>query len=180
MRRIILLLIIFLIMSITVFTYEKPLPKQHNPFIITKEKAIKNAPVTIRVYLAAIKYTDGYVATVDELLKCAKQETSYKGIYQLNYNPYVTSFAKAQGVWQIRVIAARQAWGHKLDSLSDQQLNEKLKYDIEFNCETAVKYLQYLNSIYNNKLMIYSAYNKGPGNVKIIEDINDYARNIIN
>ena len=154
-----------------------------NPFNLNREQIVKSGPPSVRVFLAAVENTkENSSLTAHELINIAKQETGFHGSpFDKRYNPYQTSTAQAEGPFQVRVCAARAVLGATIKNMTNTEIRHKLKYDIEWNAMISSKYAELLCKRYkNNKLMAMSAYNKGYGHVKTTQDINSYARHVVN
>ena len=150
-----------------------------NPYTLTKEQTIKAAAPSVRVYLAAKAVSQDSPISFDEFIKCAREETGFKDLFQSNYTHLQISRAEAQGSWQVRVCAARDVWGDSIANMSDKQVKYKLLTDIEWNAETAMRYAKKMYKMYNGrKSEAFAAYNRGPANVHDKSDVNRYARNI--
>jgi hypothetical protein len=175
-----LTLLLLLLMSFSITLYS-PEPKKVSK--INRMDLMQKAPPYLQVYYYAKKYTKNSNIPLQIFLKTARMETGYKGMRHKKYNPYKpsqVSTANAVGVWQLRVVAARDVWKDQVEHLSDKQLRRMLRYSIKFNAETSIKYLELLYKRYNGDLALtLAAYNRGMGKVKTHADVNDYARKIV-
>lgn len=70
-------------------------------------------PPNERVYLYFQEFSEQYEVPMQYILRCAKLESSYRGLEHSNYAPFednLVSSAQAYSVLQVRVIAAREVW----------------------------------------------------------------------
>lgn len=155
-------------------------PHGLNIDLMAKDPVENLKPPSFLVNEYIIKYSKEYGIPEDFMRKCAKLETGYKGFMHEAYNPFtkeMISSAQAYGVMQIRLCAARQVWP-MLKKISDDSLSKKLRFDINFNMLTSVRYISYLRNVFKvSWVQAFSMYNQGYIGK---ENINGYARYIVN
>lgn len=123
----------------------------------------KLMPPSAKVYTYVKQYAEEYRVPEHFVFRCARQETSYGGYLHEAYNPYtakMVSIANAYGPFQVRVIAAREVWPN-LRKVSDRELAYRLRYDIDFNVHTAIRYMRHIYDQTHSWPATYSAYNQG-------------------
>ena len=90
-------------------------------------------PPNERVYMYIETYSKKYKVPIEYVLRCARAESSYKGLTHITYAPYadwLVSSANAYSVLQVRVVAARDVWrqfGYKSEFkyFTDRQFSPK-------------------------------------------------------
>lgn len=131
-------------------------------------------PPNYQLYEYMKQYSGLYNIPFSFALRCAAEETGYRGKMHFTYKPFVeknrVSFADAHGPLQIQVPTANDMW-------EDRVITEKdLGYNIRLNVITSFRYKKYLYDIYRDWLKVYSVYNMG---WKGKNNINQYAKNIV-
>jgi hypothetical protein len=73
----------------------------------------KLMPPNERVYNYFTEFSATYEIPMKYILRCARLESSYRGVHHVNYAPFednLVSTAQAYSVLQVRVVAAREVW----------------------------------------------------------------------
>lgn len=142
-----------------------------------RNELIDKAPYNKQIYAIIKDNTDTSVVNLKHVLRCAYLETRFDK-NNTTYNPYskfILNSKSGNGIFQVTPIAAKAVWKDKLNKLSNKQIAFLLKYNIRFNIETAIKYIELLYAETKNWEQAYSMYNQGNKGKKII---NKYARYI--
>lgn len=145
---------------------------------LDRNHLIDKAPYNKQIYALIKDYTDTSVVDIEHVLKCAYLETRYEKD-NAEFNPYSKIILKSKsgnGIFQVTPIAARAVWGYKLKNVSNKQIAFLLKYNIRFNIQTAIGYMELLYKQNNNWMQVYSMYNQGN---KGRYNINHYAKFIV-
>ncbi len=141
---------------------------------ISELDVISLGPPNYQLYEYMKKYSDVYEIPFSFALRCASEETGYKGKFDFRYKPFVdknrVSYAYAYGPLQVQVPTANDMWADRIITEAE------LGYDIKLNVITSFRYKKYLYDIYHDWLKVYSVYNMG---WKGQENINQYAMNIV-
>ena len=131
-------------------------------------------PPNYQLYDYMKLYSDLYDIPFSFALRCAGEETGFKGKMDFTYQPFIdknrVSNAHAYGPLQVQVPTANDMW-------DDREITEEdLGYNIKLNVITSFRYKKYLYDIYHDWLKVYSVYNMG---WKGKNEINQYAKNIV-
>lgn len=143
---------------------------------LTWKEIIDLGPPSLQVYEYAKLHADEMVP-VELLLGHANAETTWRSVFDFSYessSDKQVSTANAAGPMQVRVVAAKQAWKgtDKLLGMSDIEIFNKLRYDIDFNIETSKRYLVYLIKYYKGNLRLaVAAYHAGHATINTVDDI---------
>lgn len=139
----------------------------------TKIDPVKLGPPNYQLYEYMKRHSTEYEVPFELALKCALEETGYKGKFHFTYTPFIDklrrSFANAYGPLQVQVPTANEMWNDRKITAND------LGYNIELNVITSFRYKRYLYSIYKDWVKVYSVYNQG---WKGSSNINEYALKI--
>ena len=135
---------------------------------------ISLGPPNYQLYDYMKEYSELYDIPFSFALRCAGEETGYRGKFDFKYKPFVAknrvSYAEAYGPLQIQMPTANDMWTDRIIT------EEDLGYNIKLNVITSFRYKKYLYDIYHDWLKVYSVYNMG---WKGKEKINQYAMNIV-
>lgn len=127
-------------------------------------------PVSFKIAYWLDKYSKEYNVPIKMAYRCAELETNYTGPFDYDYNPYQGSYANAYGVMQIQLPTAQYMYPDTLIT------KNAILYNVEFNIQTSMKYLNYLYKIYHDWEKVFSVYNQGTiGALRI----NNYAKSIV-
>ena len=118
--------------------------------------------VSLQMYEAIEHYSDSFNIPKHIAYNIAYLETRYKGPFDFDYNPYLTSSAGAKGPMQIIPRYAHYFAGRKV---SDKELNTNIK----LNVKISMAMLQKWYSIHHDWSKVCGAYNSGR------PILNDYA-----
>jgi len=145
-----------------------------NSYDASELDAVSLGPPNYQLYEYMKQYSELYEIPFSFALRCAAEETGYRGKLDFTYKPFIdknrVSFADAHGPLQIQVPTANDMWDDRIIT------EEDLGYDIRLNVITSFRYQKYLYEIYNDWLKVYSVYNMGwQGKNKV----NQYAKNIV-
>jgi soluble lytic murein transglycosylase-like protein len=136
-------------------------PKELSSGTITEK-----SPPSLALYYYLEKYSQEYGVPFHIAMGVAREETGYRGPFQWNYNPKLTSSAAAYGAMQIQVPTANFIW--------DEPVNKRQLLDnLELNVQISMKLLAYLNKRYGSWPVALGCYNTGR------PIINEYARKIV-
>ena len=165
----ILLSVIYLIIS-----FPDIKPENDNSYNPTNLNVISLGPPNYQLYEYMKIYSDKYNIPFNYALRCAKEETGYKGKFDFKYRPFENkirvSSAYAYGPLQVRIPTANDMWKDRVITAS------QLSYDIRLNVITSFRYKRYLYNIFKDWLKVYSIYNRG---WKGKDEINNYAFQIV-
>ena len=136
---------------------------------------VKLGPPNYQLYEYMKVYSEEYDIPFSYALRCATEETGYRGKFDFRYRPFTDrlrrSFADAYGPLQVQVPTANDMW-------DDRQITaDDLGYDIKINVITSFRYKRYLHDMFGDWLKVYSIYNMG---WKGKNKTNEYALNIVN
>lgn len=148
-------ILLFSIISIVVLNSIKVNIINEEPKI--PELSSENYPNTfnsILIYETIEKYSDIYNIPKHIAYNIAYKETTYKGPFHWNYNPYRTSVSGAEGPMQVMPSTARIVNNRKIKSVD-------LRTDIELNISTSMKLLSQLYKRYGDWELVCGAYNTG-------------------
>lgn len=145
--------------------------------LLVKEDIIKIGPPNYQVYDYLKIYSEKYGVPFEYALKCAYQETLYRGKYDFRYRPFIdkwrVSYKEAYGVMQVQIPTANDYWEREITA-------EDLGYNIKINVISSMRYLHdlYYNvaSTRGDWKKVYSVYNQG---WKGSKQINQYAINVV-
>ncbi len=167
MRYLVIILSLYYLM--TPFIREKA-PSELDTYDGTTVDAIAYGPPNYQLYEYMKEYASIYDIPFDYALKCAREETGYRGKFHYTYTPFIDklrrSYADAYGPLQVQVPTANDMWQDRNISADD------LGYNIELNVITSFRYKRYLYEILNDWTQVYSVYNQG---WKGKNRINEYA-----
>ena len=166
---------VIIFISLTVLCLEYSTSTSGKNQIPISEKVLVNAASpNIQVNYWIVKYCKEEDVPERFVRRGAKQETAY-AVLDFSYNPFadrMVSSGKARGPLQILNICARDVWGDSISTWSDQQLADSLRYNIEFNVHTGIRYMAKLYKQYGDWTKVFSVYNQG---VVGARQINHYA-----
>lgn len=148
-------ILLFSIISIVVLNSIKVNIINEEPKI--SELSSENYPNTfnsILIYETIEKYSDIYNIPKHIAYNIAYRETTYKGPFHWNYNPYRTSVSGAEGPMQVMPSTARIVNNRKIKPVD-------LRTDIELNISTSMKLLSQLYKRYGDWELVCGAYNTG-------------------
>lgn len=156
------------------FALPAPVSETVNSYEAKELDIVSLGPPNYQLYEYMKQYSGLYDIPFSFALRCAAEETGYRGKFHFTYKPFVdknrVSYANAHGPLQIRVPTANDMW-------EDREITEEdLGYNIQLNVITSFRYKKYLYDIYHDWLKVYSVYNMG---WKGKEEINQYAKNIV-
>lgn len=177
-RTVALFVVMAALVGILLFHIDSRSEIKPNALPTTRPDLTKLMPPSAKVHTFVQKYSEKYKVPEQFIFRCAKQETAYQGYTHESYNPYtnkMVSIAHAYGPMQVRVCAARAAWGPRLKKVSDAEIVYRLRYDLDFSVETAIKYMRLLYNQTHDWTRTFSAYNQGEIGKT---NINSYATNI--
>jgi len=162
-------IVVFVILTLALF-YTTPALKERNKCLlcVKSEVITSDAPPSLRMYDAIVKYSKKYKVPKKYAFGIAYQETRYSGPFDWKYKPSQTSNVGAVGPMQIMPSTAKMMWKDSVFSERD------LQYNIDFNVKTSMKILRYLYDQYGDWKKVFGYYNTG----KPI--INDYAISVFN
>lgn len=172
---IVITLIVALVFAFGVLFQTSPsvMPKKSNDEMIRE-----HAPPSIAVAYWIAKFSEQESVPEKLVRRCALYETTYRGVFDWKYDPFSTkqiSSADARGPMQILVICARDVWKDSIAHMTDKEVADKLRYDLEWNIQTGVKHIANLYHKYRNWTTVFSVYNQG---WKGADSINSYARSV--
>jgi len=113
-----------------------------------------NSPTSLIMYNLIEKYSKEYHVPRYVAYNVAYLETKYRGPFDWNYNPYLTSSAGAVGPMQIMPSTAR---GLNRKKVSTNQL----RTDLEYNIMTSMKLLSKNYRMYGSWAIACGCYNTG-------------------
>jgi soluble lytic murein transglycosylase-like protein len=113
-----------------------------------------SSPVSLKMYEIIEELSTEYKIPKYIAYNVAYLETKYRGPFHWNYNPYLTSYAGAEGPMQIMPSTANGI--HK--SYIDREI---LRTDLRLNIETSMKLLSILYDKYGNWSLVCGYYNTG-------------------
>ncbi len=122
-----------------------------------------NSPPCLKTYYLIEKYSKRYNIPKHIAYSIAYQETNYKGPFDWDYNPFVSSSSGAHGAMQIMLSTANFV----NDTVTKKSF---LKKNLEYNIATSMKLLRNLHNQYKNWAKVCGCYNTGR------PIINDYAK----
>lgn len=167
--------IIILICSVYLgIAFSSPEEKEVNSYDPDKLNVITLGPPNYQLYEYMKQYSEQYNIPFNYALRCAREETGYRGKLDFTYKPFEDklrrSFADAYGPLQVQVPTANDMWDDREISADD------LGYNIQINVETSFRYKRYLHDRFKDWYKVYSIYNMGwKGKIYT----NQYAKNIV-
>jgi hypothetical protein len=128
-----------------------------------KQASLKSdSPVSLQTYYLIEKYSTLYEVPKHIAYNVAYLETRYKGPFDWNYNPFLTSSAGAVGAMQVMEKTA--------EYITKKNIRKStLKNNLELNISTSLKLLQVLHKKYKDWSIACGCYNTG------YPKVNDYA-----
>jgi soluble lytic murein transglycosylase-like protein len=111
-------------------------------------------PVSLKMYEIIEELSSKYNIPKHIAYNVAYMETRYKGPFDWKYNPYLTSYAGAEGPMQIMPTTANGIHKSKIDI-------KTLRTDLRLNIETSMKLLRRLYDKYGNWSLVCGYYNTG-------------------
>ena len=128
------------------------LEKKEEAFISSGK--MDNSPDCLQMYYSIETYSKEFNIPKYIAYNIAYRESRYKGPFDWDYKPDVTSSVGAVGPMQI--MPATASWIHGEDINS-----KKLKTDINFNVRTSMKILRNLHNTYKDWKIVCGYYNTG-------------------
>lgn len=122
-----------------------------------------NSPPCLKTYYLIEKYSKRYKIPKHIAYSVAYKETNYKGPFDWDYNPFVSSSSGAHGAMQIMLSTANFV----NDTVTKKSF---LKRNLEYNISTSMKLLRNLHNQYKDWGKACGCYNTGR------PIINEYAR----
>jgi soluble lytic murein transglycosylase-like protein len=113
-----------------------------------------DAPPSLTTFFLIEKYSKLYSIPKYIVYNIAYRETNYKGPYDWNYNPFVSSNAGADGPMQIKLSTANEI----NDTTTKRGV---LKNNLEYNISTCFKLLDTLYKQYHDWGKVCGCYNTG-------------------
>jgi hypothetical protein len=161
-------LLTVLVLSILCFTlYTKCDSSEVIEDIVIRKKININDPPCLQVYSSVKKYCRVYQIPEEYMFSLLYQESRYQGPFHWEYKTNHISQMNAFGPAQILLSTAR---GINKDTVSV----DKLKNNINYNIETACKFIRRLKDKYKDWKTVFGYYNTGQ------PIVNQYALNIVN
>lgn len=154
-----------LLLFAAVWSYETA--KTQDLVLDRSKVSIQKAPPCIRLYDYLQTYSAEYGVPFEIALGVAETESGYKGPFDWDYNPKLTSSAHAYGAMQIQVPTASYTWGKPVTS-------KQLLNDLELNVKISMKLLSTLHKRFGSWGLALGCYNTGRPMV------NGYALKILN
>ena len=167
---------IFFLSSLLALLLLLPLPEEtgSNYYDVKELDVVSLGPPNYQLYDYMKEYSKVYNIPFEFALRCAAEETGYKGKFHFTYKPFIeknrVSFADAYGPLQVQIPTANDMWHDRTITGTD------LSYNIKLNVISSFRYKRYLYGIYHDWLKVYSVYNMG---WKGKDNINQYAKNIV-
>jgi hypothetical protein len=131
-------------------------------------------------YYQVLNYTRLYAKKYDVpemyLFRLLRTETGFRAS-DTTYDPYSARILRTHwdGPYQMLTNTARGVWPDTLRNLTKAQFKHKMRFDLDFSCHTAVKYIHQLYEKYGAWDKAFSVYNQGPAGA---HRINRYAKRI--
>lgn len=169
MVKIVYIIIFFLLIWVgwSVLKYEVKEEKLTPQFKLEQAGLSPNSPPCLKTYFLIEKYSKQYKVPKYIAYSVAFKETQYKGPFDWDYDPFVSSGAGAHGAMQIMLSTAN----YINDTTTKRSV---LKNNLEYNISTSMKLLRALYKQYHNWGIACGCYNTGS------PIMNEYAKFCIN
>ena len=153
-KNIFLFSILIISTIIIVGYYNKQEYVKNNHTYIGGMGSESSLPVSLKMYEIIEELCDEYDIPKYIAYNIAFLETRYEGPFDKNYNPYLTSFAGAEGPMQIMPSTA--------NGIHKKHINiNTLRTDLRLNIETSMKLLKRLHNKYGDWSLVCGYYNTG-------------------
>lgn len=122
-------------------------------------------------------YAKKYSVPEVYLFRLLKTETGFRAS-DTTYNPFCKRILRTiwDGPYQMLTSTARSVWPDTLKNLTKKEFRKKMRFDLNFSTETAVKYIHQLHEKYKTWIITFSVYNQGPSGQ---HRVNRYATRIV-
>jgi hypothetical protein len=117
---------------------------------------------SVQVYYYTKKYCKEFNVPETVAFGVVKQETSYKGPDNHDYNPSQISSANAYGAYQLLLSTAKDMYVLLNLGNRNELTAERLLTDVKLNSKLGIRYLRYLNdNVSKNWTVVCGFYNTG-------------------
>jgi len=129
--------------SIVYLLFALPLQEDNasNSYDVSELDVVSLGPPNYQLYEYMKQYSELYDIPFSFALRCAAEETGYRGKMHFTYKPFAdknrVSYAAAHGPLQIQVPTANDMWEDRIIT------EEDLGYDIRLNVITSFRYKKY-------------------------------------
>jgi soluble lytic murein transglycosylase-like protein len=136
-----------------------------NEIIVSESDMKESQAPSLKLFYSLEKYSEEYGVPIEIAMGIAEHETGYKGPFDWDYNPALSSSANAYGAMQIQVPTA--------NGVSDSPVTKyDLLNDVDLNAKLSMRIISKLKRKYGSWELALGAYNTGR------PIVNGYARSI--